>query len=407
MKNIKKTYLPLFLLFVITVWAASASYKLEESFNKSKNFVLYDFDAKTPANSLYGQSGIFDLDPNDKEASCRASYVQDDSFHNQGYFLKLSYDVNSSKPAFNGWWTKLMYADYSKLKALSISIKGDKESGFSDFFKVELKDKSNRKLEYLIEDIADQWKTFVIRFEDFEGPLDSFDWTNMNEFVIVFEDWRMKIKEGKYFVDDIIFLTQDDKTPTFAEISKRSKNQSTDTAVNKEPVKQKEIDIDTKPVNETVSNTNTTVTMETTKKEETVTDVPTISDIKEQKDVSVEINENKSIEITLKNIQFKPNSAEFADADNNKTLDLIVETLKTYKGKKITITGHTADVGDKKAQLILSIARAKTVYDYIMKNFPFDPKLVKYQGKGGTDPIADNKTKEGMAKNRRVELLIE
>jgi hypothetical protein len=176
-----------------------------------KPLVLCSFDDKKMMNAVAGQMGVFDGDPQDSEAYCRAGFEQDSDLHKAGFVMKLSYDVNSSKPAFNGLWMKLNGMDFSKFKAISFNIKGDKEKGFSDLFKIELKDKT-KKMEYIVEDIKDSWKNYVIPFADFDG--DQIDLTKGNEFVIVFEDWRLKTKEGRYYIDDITFIPKDGSTTT-------------------------------------------------------------------------------------------------------------------------------------------------------------------------------------------------
>lgn len=356
-------------LFVIGIFSADAiKYELEETFSKDKVFMLYNFDDKSLKNSLYGISGVLNFDEYDREARCLLDFVDDSDLHYGGSHLRITYDVNSSKPAFNGWWIKLMYADYRKLKALSVAIKGDASYGFSECFKIELKDKEGRMIEALIEGINGDWQTFLIPFEDFTGAVDAFDWYNMNELVFVFEDWRFSTKEGRYFVDDIAFLTQENKTPTFGEISKRSSFRSDEDYYAEVMEKAKSI--------------------------------------QKQESIEIKVNEDKSIGLTLKNIQFEANKARLLP-ESKQTLNLIAETLNNFSDKKITIVGHTANVGDSKIQLSLSIARAKAVYDYLLTKINFNPKNISYTGKGGTQPIAPNNKEEYMKKNRRVEILLQ
>ena len=204
------------LMVLILVSLTGATYSTNDP------FVLFNFNDRKPMSSISGQSGIFDFDPDDAEAYCRVGYAQDEGLHKDGYHMKLSYDVNSAKPAFNGWWTKLNGIDLSKFEAISITIKGDAEKGFSDFFKIELKDK-NRKIEYILEDVSDKWKQITIPFSEFEGDVTAMDWASMNEFVIVFEDWRMKTKEGRYLIDDIFFVPKKGEKVSLDEIIKRKK----------------------------------------------------------------------------------------------------------------------------------------------------------------------------------------
>lgn len=69
---------------------------------------------------------------------------------------------------------------------------------------------------------------------------------------------------------------------------------------------------------------------------------------------------------------------------------------------KIEVEGHTDSIGSVKYNDKLSQRRAKAVTDYLIKK-GVTAKLITSIGKGKGDPIADNKTKDGRAKNRRVE----
>jgi OOP family OmpA-OmpF porin len=73
------------------------------------------------------------------------------------------------------------------------------------------------------------------------------------------------------------------------------------------------------------------------------------------------------------------------------------------RADKIKITGHTDNVGSADYNMKLSVRRAETVRDYLV-TLGVDPKLLEISGEGETNPIADNSTAEGRAKNRRVEV---
>ena len=76
----------------------------------------------------------------------------------------------------------------------------------------------------------------------------------------------------------------------------------------------------------------------------------------------------------------------------------------------INVTGHTDNVklrgtGRFKSNFDLSVARAKSVSAILAAKLE-DPSRLVVTGKGADEPIADNKTKEGRAQNRRVEITI-
>lgn len=87
----------------------------------------------------------------------------------------------------------------------------------------------------------------------------------------------------------------------------------------------------------------------------------------------------------------------------------IGKTLDAEPGG-IRVVGHTDSIpvsgrGRYKTNQDLSEARAQTVAE-ILKGFLADPARVAAEGKGSVDPIADNATPDGRARNRRVEIMI-
>ncbi len=89
---------------------------------------------------------------------------------------------------------------------------------------------------------------------------------------------------------------------------------------------------------------------------------------------------------------------------NNTNLANIINILKSNSELKIRIEGHTDNIGSKKYNLDLSEKRAKAIKVYLLKN-GIDKSRIATIGHGFSKPIADNKTKEGRALNRRAELI--
>ncbi|MBO5964115.1 MAG: OmpA family protein, partial [Bacteroidales bacterium] len=86
-------------------------------------------------------------------------------------------------------------------------------------------------------------------------------------------------------------------------------------------------------------------------------------------------------------------------------LKKLTEILNTHPTMKIELSGHTDSKGKDKYNQVLSENRAKAVYDYLIGKGISKDRL-KYKGYGAKQPIADNSTDEGRAKNRRVEFKI-
>jgi outer membrane protein OmpA-like peptidoglycan-associated protein len=82
----------------------------------------------------------------------------------------------------------------------------------------------------------------------------------------------------------------------------------------------------------------------------------------------------------------------------------IAEMLKANPGLKVSVEGHTDNVGTPASNKTLSNERAKTVVAAIIAQ-GIDANRLSAVGHGQDKPIADNKTEEGRARNRRVELV--
>lgn len=115
----------------------------------------------------------------------------------------------------------------------------------------------------------------------------------------------------------------------------------------------------------------------------------------------------------LKNVQnekgpimFKTGSADIDVAKCKNTLDSIVSIINNYPGIKVQVDGHTDNVGNPKANLDLSQKRSDAVVKWLVTEGKVAADLLSGKGFGDTKPIADNKTKPGQAKNRRVDFTI-
>ena len=82
----------------------------------------------------------------------------------------------------------------------------------------------------------------------------------------------------------------------------------------------------------------------------------------------------------------------------------VAESLKAFTGKyTVVVTGHTSSVGGKALNKALSKKRAEAVAK-ILVDAGVPASAVAAEGAGPDKPLADNRTKEGQAKNRRVEI---
>ena len=84
-------------------------------------------------------------------------------------------------------------------------------------------------------------------------------------------------------------------------------------------------------------------------------------------------------------------------------LDDLVSKIKGVNLEVIIAVGHTDSVGSDAYNQKLSMRRSESVKAYLVSK-GVEKNRVYTEGKGEKQPVADNKTKEGRAKNRRVEI---
>jgi OOP family OmpA-OmpF porin len=90
---------------------------------------------------------------------------------------------------------------------------------------------------------------------------------------------------------------------------------------------------------------------------------------------------------------------------SRKKLDEAVEVLKEYPDLTIEVSGHTDSVGKNEYNADLSRRRAESVKKYLVDH-GIDTSRITTRGAGSTEPIDTNNTKEGRAKNRRIEFRV-
>ena len=87
----------------------------------------------------------------------------------------------------------------------------------------------------------------------------------------------------------------------------------------------------------------------------------------------------------------------------NKEIEKVAEVMKKYPELKVVIEGHTDNIGGAKYNQNLSQRRAEAIKNVMVKKYKIEASRLTAKGFGFSKPIADNKTKEGKQKNRRVE----
>lgn len=112
-------------------------------------------------------------------------------------------------------------------------------------------------------------------------------------------------------------------------------------------------------------------------------------------------------------ITFDENSGVFFDtnkyninASSQETLDKLAGILQEYKDTNVIVIGHTDSVGTEEYNMTLSKNRANAVTNYFTQNKGLSSYRLSTNWYGEMQPMHDNNTAEGRAKNRRVNIVI-
>jgi len=298
-----------------------------------------DFDSGEKPNNLRGDFGAWDKDPTDLTQTCLDSFSSEVRCGDKGYSLKLSYDVDSPNPAYNGFWTKLQNQDLKDYKELVFFVKGDEEKGFTRRFKVELKNPTQVG-SFLVTGVTREWQKVIIPFQKFKRIT---DWSQMTEFVVVFDDLTSNPKEGVIYIDDVYF--SDGKVAEEAKVEEAK-----------------------------------------------------VEEAKVEEARKVSLPPTVRINFDFGDIHIP--AREFPK------LNRVVDTLKLNPEYKLRIEGYSDSVGPDELNLLLSRKRAAIILNYLVITGGIDPDRLHAVGYGEAKPITENDTRHGRALNRRVELVI-
>jgi hypothetical protein len=170
--------------------------------NPGTELVVADFNSGTKPNNIGGDFGSWIKDPNDPMQGVIDSFDRADRYGGSGYALRLIYSVESNRPAFGGFWMRLENLNAARFDNLAFRVRGDRKTGFTTVFKVELKDAANQSSRFYVRGVTDQWQDVIIPLKSFEGIA---NFTRLKEFVLTFEDNVSTAKRGVIYIDDIRF----------------------------------------------------------------------------------------------------------------------------------------------------------------------------------------------------------
>lgn len=105
-------------------------------------------------------------------------------------------------------------------------------------------------------------------------------------------------------------------------------------------------------------------------------------------------------------INFKSGSS-IIDSGSDTLLKSLADTAIFCADSNILIIGHTDNFGDEQANIKLSTQRAQAVKGLLFSRGGIPLEHLKTEGRGSSEPIDSNDTKQGQASNRRIELIVD
>ncbi|MGB3097263.1 MAG: OmpA family protein [Candidatus Deferrimicrobiaceae bacterium] len=112
------------------------------------------------------------------------------------------------------------------------------------------------------------------------------------------------------------------------------------------------------------------------------------------------------VTIRLTALSFASGSAELGP-ENFDVLTKLQRVVREFPAARITVEGHTDNVGNDAANQALSQRRAIAVRDYLLQNVAMSADRLTAVGYGKNRPIAPNDTAAGRARNRRIDVTID
>ncbi|WP_432714763.1 OmpA family protein [Pedobacter sp.] len=133
-----------------------------------------------------------------------------------------------------------------------------------------------------------------------------------------------------------------------------------------------------------------------------------VSNYEELKDTSVEVRAGNAYTVySLKEaVLFEPGKYEVGKNGAEKLTQIARSAKKRYADGKITVYGYTDSTGTDANNKQLAFKRADAVKSWLVKYGEFDATQINIQTQGESNPISTNKTAQGRAENRRVDIVV-
>jgi len=111
--------------------------------------------------------------------------------------------------------------------------------------------------------------------------------------------------------------------------------------------------------------------------------------------------------IVIRDVHFEFDSARLTATDKERLNTIATRLRQEAPSARLSVTGHTDSVGSDVYNQKLSERRAHSVTDYLVQSGVPQASFISVKGAGEAQPVADNKSPEGRAQNRRTEILIQ
>lgn len=116
--------------------------------------------------------------------------------------------------------------------------------------------------------------------------------------------------------------------------------------------------------------------------------------------------EGNQLVLSLVGLTFASGSAEVRP-EHGSLLEKVGRAASVFPRAQIVVEGHTDSYGDDDANMALSRDRAEAVSGFLSGELGIEPFRISAVGYGETQPIANNETERGRARNRRIDIRIE
>lgn len=116
-------------------------------------------------------------------------------------------------------------------------------------------------------------------------------------------------------------------------------------------------------------------------------------------------NSSNDIVLRLTGISFDVGKSDIKD-DHMELLKKVQSVIEMFPTAHLVVEGHTDDRGDPSANVTLSQKRAFAVMQYLRQAMLIPADRIESIGFGADHPVASNKTSDGRAKNRRIDIII-